>query len=68
MNPICFLIQGSTALNMLTLNRMPTYSSKYINDLIVPVPTYFYVSSIKATGMIRENMNECLRKFRLFLK
>ena len=63
MNPICFFIQGSTALNMRTLNRMPTYSSKYLNDLIVPVATYFYVSSIKAAGMICENMNECLRKF-----
>ena len=63
MNPICFSIQGSTALNMLTLNRMPTYSSKYITDLIIPVLRLFYVASIKVTEMIRENMNQCLRKF-----
>ena len=58
MNPSCFSIQGSTALNMLTLNRMPTYSSTYITDLIIPVLQLFYVASIKATEMIRENMNQ----------
>ena len=68
MNPICFSIQGSTALNMLTLNRMPKYSSKYITDFIIPVLTLFYVASIQITEMIRENMKQCLRKFRLFLK